>query len=303
MEVKPLRNNLTSEIAELESIISRLPEGDVITRMSFQDRLDSVRKKQQKSPAIESSETATLVFRGKPVDGSHGISASFAGSATKVFSEAFNAVCAGFREKLSYMGPISRKHDLIITGTAVGSFGFRFEIPSVGESIESGKKPDDALEKVKQIFKSTAEGSDEEVAEVVSTIHPRAVRKVRAFLEFLDRQEATCGLEFRSGHFKYRNKDQLKQSIRRLQSRYIKEETVTKIGVFKGFLPDSRTFEFEDIGSAILKGRIGEDIETPDVLNRDWLNRPVAARLFSIQVGDSKPRYVLKNLDDLRASS
>lgn len=301
--MKPLRNSLTSEIAELESIISRLPEGDVITRMSFQDRLAAARKKQREWPTAEPSETATLVFRGKPVDGSHGISASFAGSATKVFSEAFNAVCAGFREKLSYMGPISRKHDLMITGTAVGSFGFLFEIPNVGGSVESGKRPDDALEKVKQIFRSTAEGSDEEVAEVVSTIHPRAVRKVRAFLEFLDRQDATCGLEFRSGHFKYRSKDQLRQSIKRLQPRYIKEETVTKIGSFKGFLPDSRTFEFEDVGKSIFKGRIGEDIEYPDVLNRDWLNRPVAARLVSIQVGDSKPRYVLKSLDDIRASS
>ncbi len=298
-----MRNSLTSEIAELESIISRLPEGDVITRMSFQDRLNIARREQQESPAVEPTESATLVFRGKPVDGSHGIAASFAGSATKVFSEAFNAVCAGFREKLSYMGPISRKHDLIITGTAVGSFGFRFEIPNVGASVETGKRPDDALEKVKQIFRSTAEGSDEEVAEVISTIHPRAVRKVRAFLEFLERQEATCGLEFRSGHFKYRNNDQLRQSIRRLQPRYIKEEQVTKIGVFKGFLPDSRTFEFEDLSKSIVKGRIGEDIEFPDVLNRDWLNRPVAAKLVSIQVGDSKPRYVLKSLDDLRANS
>ncbi len=298
-----MRDSLASEIAELESIISRLPEGDVITRMSFQDRLEIARREQLESPATEPTETATLVFRGKPVDGSHGIAASFAGLATKVFSEAFNAVCAGFREKLSYMGPISRKHDLVITGTAVGSFGFRFEVPNVGASLETGKRPDDALEKVKQIFRSTAEGSDEEVAEVISTIHPRAVRKVRAFLEFLDRQEATCGLEFRSEHFKYRNKEQLKQSIRRLKPQYIREEKVKKIGSFKGFLPDSRTFEFEDLNKTVLKGRIGDDIEFPDVLNRDWLNRPVAAVLLSIQVGDSKPRYVLESLDDLRQNS
>ncbi|NKF31800.1 hypothetical protein HER21_35785, partial [Pseudomonas sp. BGM005] len=124
-------------------------------------------------PVAASVETARLTFRGKPVSGSHGIAAEFAGKAARAFSDAFNAISAGMRENLNYMGPIPEKgkNRLLITGTAVGSFGFEFEVPSASPDAASGKQPHDALYSLQRLMEVSAEGADEEIAELVQVVH------------------------------------------------------------------------------------------------------------------------------------
>jgi hypothetical protein len=262
---------LASEVKELESILKAIPAQNLIERIAFEERLASAKEILDKLPAYQHREKARLTFRGRPVIGSHGIAADFGSKAAGAFADAFAAVVAGLNESLRYMGPIpdKAKNQLLITGTAIGSFGFEFELPSQQDDLfPENEKTEDALEMMQTLLRVSAEGTDDEVTELVEAIHPRAVKKVAEFLGYLSQQQAWCGLEFKEQFFRYQNIEQLKISAERLQEENIHESDEEYSGEFQGVLPQSRTFEFKLLDQkGILKGKVDIAIDDPDLLN------------------------------------
>lgn len=293
---------LSSEVRELESILRAIPEEAVIERSAFEERLESARNLLTRFLAIPQPEKLRLTFRGRPVMGSHGIAADFGTKAAGAFADAFAAVVAGLNESLRYMGPIpdKAKNQLIITGTAVGSFGFEFELPVIAQKNDLFPEPaktEEALEKMQALLNVSATGNDDQVTELVDAIHPRAVKKVSEFLGFLSQQDAWCGLEFRDNYFRYQNISQIQHSVERLKEENIHEWDETFLGEFQGVLPNSRTFEFRVAQeSHVLKGKLDIAIQNPDVLNREWLHKLVEVRLHVIQVGQGRPKYTLLDM-------
>lgn len=294
---------IVSEISELDNLLATIPEGNVIERMSLESRLESAKTALAELPQ-KIAPKARLTFRGKPVFGSHGIAADFGGKAAGAFSDAFAAVTAGLSEGLRYMGPIPNrdKNQLLITGTAIGSFGFEFELPAAESSLfPETEKTQEAMTKIAELFRLAAEGSDDEVAEVVEEIHPRAVKKVHDFLDLLVQQQAWCGLDFADRFFRYADYAQIKASCERLKSDNIQEREETYRGEFQGVLPTGRTFEFRLADqNGLIKGKVDLAIDDPDVLNRKWLHKPVTVRLNVMQVGQGRPRFTLMDLGDIQ---
>ncbi len=294
---------LASEIRELESLLAAIPEGNIIERMSLESRLQSAQAALAALPKQAESK-ARLTFRGKPVLGSHGIAADFSGKAVAAFSDAFAAVSAGLTEGLRDMGPIPNrdKNQLLITGTAIGSFGFEFELPTPEPSLfPDMDEAREAMVKIEALFRLAAEGSDDEVTEVISEIHPRAVRKVHEFLDLMVQQRAWCGLEFGERFFRYADYKQIKASCERLKDENIQEREESYLGEFQGVLPAGRTFEFRlSDQEGLIRGKVDPDIKDPDVLNREWLHKPVTLTLHVMQVGQGRPRYTLTSLDKLK---
>lgn len=288
---------ITSEIRELEKILGTIPDENVIERMSFEARLQSAKDTLKKLSPTHVAPKALLTFRGKPVFGSHGISADFAAKATGAFSDAFAAVVAGLNAGLSDSGPIPNKgkNQLLITGTAIGSFGFEFELPTNEQALfPELERTEDAMTKIEALFRLTAEGTDDEVAEVIEEIHPRAVKKVYEFLDVLVQQQAWCGLEFMNRFFRYIDYEQLKISSARLKDDNIKETEASYQGEFQGFLPTGRAFEFKLLDQeGSIRGKVDSSIESPDILNREWLYKPATVRLNVMQVGQGRPPYTL----------
>lgn len=293
---------VASEIKELENLLATIPEGNVIERMSLESRLRSARAALAVLPQ-EVAPKARLTFRGKPVFGSRGIAADFGSKAAGAFSDAFAAVAAGLSEGLRYMGPIPNrdKNQLLITGTAIGSFGFEFELPTPEPSLfPEAERAREAMAKIEALFRLAAEGSDDEVAEVIEEVHPRAVKKVYEFLELLVQQRALCGLEFADRFFRYADYEQIKASCERLKDENIQQREETYQGEFQGVLPAGRTFEFRlSDQEQLIRGKVDLGIEDPDVLNREWLHKPVTVKLNLMQVGRGRPRFTLMRLDDL----
>lgn len=292
-----------AEIEELKALLGRLPESAVIERYSLQKRLDRAQNSFDSTSLYERSpELVRLTFRGAPVDGSRGIAADFAGKASEAFADAFAAVLAGSHRRLKYMGPIPDKsrYPLLITGTAVGSFGFEIELPPDRGLFDDAVGAEKAVEILKSLLRITAEGDDDEVADLVSEVHPRAIKKVSDFLEVLQQNSAWCGIEFKDDFFKYRDIEQLEISSRRLKDEIVYRGTEEFNGEFQGVLPQGRTFEFLlDDSSSIIRGKISRDIEDADTLNREWLHKRVTAKFDVVQVGKGRPRYTLNNLDDV----
>lgn len=286
-----------SEINEIQKILKDLPATHVIERLSFESRLKSARLGLEQELANPQPLYATLIFRGKPVADSRGIAADFGGKAASAFTDAFAAVAAGLNESLHSMGPIPdrAKNQLLITGTAMGSFGFEFELPASGLPSEQ-KRAEDAFEMIQAVFEASATGSDDDLGELVDTIHPRAVKKISEFLGLLSQHQAWCGVEFKNKIFRFQGLDQLTQSATRLGDENIKESSQVFRGQFVGVLPHSRTFEFQTLDKEVIKGKIGGAIEDPGVMNADWLGRDVTITLDVIQVGQGRERFTLNGL-------
>ncbi|WHZ35477.1 hypothetical protein [Sagittula sp. MA-2] len=285
-------------------MLNDIPEEHVIDRFSLEQRIEELEEGLASLPKRElTQEHLSLTFRGEPVLGSEAISADFAGKATSSFSDAFSAILAGINENLRYSGPIPDKarYPLLITGTAIGSFGFEMEVPLDEEDLFSEHiKSSGAVELLKNLLRVSAKGSDDEISDIVEEIHPRAVKKVADFLGVLSQSGAWCGLEFRGDFFRYKNIEEVRLSETRLKKENIRETVEYYTGEFQGILPVGRHFEFAVQGEDyVLKGRLGPDIDDPDHLNREWLHLPVKVKLNVIQVGQGRPRFTLSSLDDL----
>jgi hypothetical protein len=298
--------SVVAEIRELEELLAALPEENVIERMSLEARLQSAQELLASLPQTKEAPKARLTFRGRPVSSSHGISADFGAKAINAFSDAFAVIAVGLGEGLQHIGPIPNKdrNQLLITGTAIGSFGFEFELPVQMQQTlyPEMDQAEEAMRKIENIFRLAAEGSDDDIAEVIDEIHPRAVKKVYEFLDLLVQQQAWCCLEFRDRRFRYADYEQLKASSARLRDDNIQKREESYRGEFQGILPAGRTFEFKLLDQeGVIRGKLDAAIPNPDLLNREWLYKPVAIKLNVIQVGQGRPRYTLMSLNDLIA--
>ncbi len=303
---------LASEVSELESILAEIPASRVIDRRSFETRLKNAREALAKIDPALLPKKARLTFRGTPVFGSHGIAADFATKASSAFTDAFSAIVAGISDNLRYMGPIpdKQRNQLIITGTAIGSFGFEFELPKPPappdpkqSEIDLGvpQNTEVAMQKLEDLFRVASEGSDDDLSELVDELHPRAVKKVAEFLGYVSEQNAWCGLEFNHSTFRFSGTEQVKSSAERLNADNIKETTEEFAGQIIGALPVGRTFEFKLMDQkGVLRGKVGPEIEDPNVLNQLYLNKPSLVTLNVVQVGQGRPRYTLVNLDGIK---
>ncbi|MDR2761086.1 MAG: hypothetical protein LBB88_00620 [Planctomycetaceae bacterium] len=296
-------DSLVTEIYELEKILSNFPADRVIDRMSFEARLKSVREELAQLPQQEEKTSVRLTFKGKPVWGSHGIEADFGSKATALFSDAFSMVMSDANRTLSDCGPIPGKDakSLFITGIAVGSFGFEFELPSQNKDLFTGlNSSENAIKKMENLFRLAAEGSDDDIAEQVVDIQHRTISKVHEFLNFMVQQGAWCGLEFEDTNFQFTDLEQIKKAENRLSDNNINESNESYQGEFQGILPKSRTFEFKlSCQENVIRGKIDRAIVEPDILNQKWLYRPVTTKFQVVKVGQGHPKYTLLSLDDI----
>lgn len=295
---------LSAEKKQLEAILYEIPEDDVIERASFKARLAAVNEGLTALTPSAPMKKASLTFRGEPVIGSRAIAADFAAKMTSFFSDAVAAIAAGLQENLKYMGKIPHKKDnrLFITGTAIGSFGFEFEVPASDtedELFPESSPAAEALDRLLKVFEITASGDDEALAEVVDEIHPRAVKKIAEMMDYTAKEGAWCGLSFSGRSFRFRDHQQLESAAARVREDNIKESTEEIEGVFTGVLPKSRRFEFKSLdGKTDIKGKVSSEIETPEQLN-EKLNKAFKVKFDVVQVGQGRPKYTLLTLDHL----
>jgi hypothetical protein len=190
---------------------------------------------------------------------------------------------------------------LLITGTAIGSFGFEFGLPPKKNNFFQGSdSSENTLKKIENLFRLAAEGSDDDIAEQVDEMQHRTVAKVHEFLNFMVQQEAWCGLEFGETFFRFTDLGQIKKAESRLSDNNIKESNESCQGEFQGILPKNRTFEFKLTSQdKVIRGKIDHTIVDPDILNRNWLHHSVTTKFHVMKIGQGHPRYTLLSLDDI----
>ena len=292
------RDHLRAEQGFLAQQLASLPPGAQITRRSLQARLDAVQARISQLPAGRQLSRVLLTFSGRPVLGSHGINADFGTQAVGRFSDAVAAVAAALTAPLASMGPIPNRdqNQLLIVGTAKGSFGFELE-ESGGLVEDTGVSQ--ALVQT-QLLLDTSVGRDyEALADALNGLGSRAVDKVRSFVTLLADRDAVCSLQYGQRTFRFSDRGQVQLSMDRLSTSNVHERNVTFEGEFLGVLPVSRSFEFRVSDGSIVKGRIGPAIADPDALNA-LVRQRTAVQFVEIAIGSGRPRFMLMHEPSLR---
>lgn len=277
-----------------ERLVALLPSAKMM-RISTESRLRTI-DEQLKLETMDEAEPARvrLTFNGRPVIGSHGIFAEFGMKAVSTFTDAVVAVAASLTAPLAAMGPIPNReqHQLLITNTALGSFGFELEEYRTDTPLAEPSPIAQALERTQSLLRGTI-GSDDQLADSAADTDPRALEKIRTFLQTLADHEAVCALEYRETYFRFTDVGQIRNSISRLSQDNLRELEQSITGEIQGVLPKGRTFEFKMAGTdEVTRCKIGGAVLVPGKLN-DWLNQPVVLKVMMTQVGAGKPRYVL----------
>ena len=316
--------HLQAERNTLARFLAELPEESVIERMSLEARKEKIEQMLASwTPPPREPARTCLTFRGKPVVDAHGISADFGANAVKAFTDAVAAIGASQRTRLKASGPLPNREDyqLLITDTALGSFGFELEeVPHYGSSREVSPV-ESALKQTMSILKATV-GTGETGGGAIAGTSPRALKLLRAFLKKLADQGAVCALEFEDEVFRFSDVGQVRRSERRLsrddigkeergtvfrvygvsRSRQIEsrlsqedinEEEQEISGQFQGVLPTRRTFEFMNGATGeVISGEIDSAVEDVDAINK-LLNRSANIKVRSGQGDATGRRYVL----------
>jgi hypothetical protein len=289
--------HLQAELTELSRILEQIPETDVIDRMSFQYRLDAVKQMLAEVPAgVREPVHVRLTFRGKPIVGSHGMFAEFGADAVNNFASAVAAIGASKNGPLGTRGTLPNRDDfrLLITGTALGSFGFELEEAPKDNAMLFPELSlvEAAIEQTKTIMEATI-GTDDELTDAVSEVDPRAIDALRAFLKTMADQEAVCTLQFKDTGFSFSDVGQVRRSEGRLSQDNIHENERLIEGAFQGVLPKRRTFEFKIADSEeIITGKVGADIPDAGIINH-ILEQTTTIEVRATHVGNGNPRYVL----------
>lgn len=292
---------LQGERTALAGLLARLPAESVIERMGLEARKREVEETlaSQTAPSREPVR-ARLTFRGKPIVGSHGMFATFGATAVSTFEEAVAAIGASQARALGARGMLPNRDDyrLLITGTALGSFGFELEeAPKDGMALPAVSLVEPAIEQTEAIMEATV-GTDDELTEAVADSDARALDKLRAFLQTLAEEEALCTLEFRDQVFRFADVGQVRRSEGRLSRDNIHEDRRQMEGVFQGVLPKKRTFEFRIVSSQeIIAGKVGADIPDAGAINH-LLEQVTTIEVQVTRVGNGRPRYVLLRYEE-----
>ena len=281
---------LVAELGELDDLLATTPSSAVIDRMSLESRRTEVSEQLDgytvptRWPAV-----ARLTFDGGPVAGRRGIDAGFAARAVGEFSKAVASAGASLSGFLEMKGPIPNReqYGLLITNVALGSFGF--EIEEATPLNKPGPSPVEmGIEQVQTLLKSSVELDD-----TIADVHPRALADLHGFLKIVADNRAVFSLAFKDYVFRFRDLEQVQQSVADLNPNNIQETENEFDGRFVGYLPDSRRAEFvNNQTSDILSGRVASSVRNADAIN-DRLEQDLRIRVRVRRVRDGKPAYTI----------
>lgn len=293
------RQHLLAERTFLQRLLAKTPATARLTRMSDEARLRKVEAQLAALPADERTPArARLTFDGVPVIRSHGIFADFGMKAVSSFTEAVASVAASLSAPLAAMGPIPNRdqNQLLITSTAVGSFGFELEEYRAEQlALEEASPVATALERTQALLQSTL-GNDDDLADIASETDPRALDKVRTFLKVLADNSAVCALQYGGSGVRFTDVGQVSRSLARLAADNLHESEDQLRGEFVGVLPNSRSFEFRLASDGqIIRGKVSPRVQNVDVIN-DHLHSAVQIDVTRTQVGNGRPRYLLTQM-------
>ncbi len=237
---------LEAELAALEVLLTEARDvGDPVGRIQYEQRKQEL---EHEITELRDSEihpaSLALYFGGRPVFGSRGIAADFAGRALERFQEILSKQFA--KAELGSLGergrvPLKDLTTLMVTGVTAGSFGFLLD-----ELTEQSQMFDTALKEmvaeVMRIIEATGSTDEAAFEEAAESLDPRTLMALKEFFVDLDSSAATVRMVDDARDFSLNQADVRRARIR-TEATQIDENDTEITGILMGFLPEHRRFE------------------------------------------------------------
>jgi hypothetical protein len=293
---------LRADLAAVNALLAaRTEEEDPSGRMQFESRKREIEQAiRALENAPEHTASVALFFGGRPVFGSKGIAADFAGKAVEMFQDLVSKRFAGLESgSLGERGPVPLRANtqLMLTDVARGSVGFVLE-----EAAENGTLTDSSLkqvmDEVADLLTRVASPDTDLFESAMETLDPRLLISLRDFYRHLD--EAGATLRIVEGP-----KDDLldSEAVRRGRARTetmeIKERESEEIMGTLWLLPAHRKFELRRANTGdVIYGNVANEYSRlyleslqsgPDaVVGKTWKTK---MRIREVQELNRPPKF------------
>jgi len=252
-------DSLSSEITTVNELLEGAHRlGDIVGEMQLEHRLNQLTKKLEnlkQNSVRDNAASVALFFGGKPVLGSKGIAAEFAGLALENFQNLIAKTFAanevgelGARGKI----PFKANSELMVTGLARGSFGFVLDEMSNQTELQESELAF-IIDKVAHLIRDTAAQDDAVFESVLEDLDPRTLIALKAFFSNLDSNSATVRVVEKDFDITL-DGTAVRRGRVRTEATSIEEKSTEIIGNLVGFLPEHRKFELKDESGNILYG-------------------------------------------------
>jgi hypothetical protein len=298
---------LSSEIAQIEALLRRLPSEDILGRMGLTSRRDELSEQLASlHEGIDTLASTALYFGGKPVIGSSAIQADFASEIISGFKDLVVKLWAiSSTGEISARGPIHNQGEveLHITGLLHGSMGFLLEEVDVKGQPFFDSPTKIATDKAASLLADVADAEDEKFQRSIETIHPRVFQSALSFFSRLHRAEATIRVVDNSRDIALDRISVDRAYVRLEDTRVDEDESIMK-GQLIGLIPYGRRFEFQPMEGQLVKGKVAPTM-SESFLQRlhdeqaigKWFEATVRCRTVK-RFGQSNEEYILIDLRD-----
>jgi len=301
-------SSLRADLSAVESLLAnRTKQSDPIGWFQLNKRkdhlaglLDQIKSKEDTRASV------ALYFGGRPVVGSRGIHATFAGKALEFYQDLIAKRLAKKErgEDLSDRGrvPSRTNSSLLITEVARGSFGFVLEEPEpTVELVNSALK--EAVTEINDLVHLIGSRDTSGVEDEAEILDNRLLVSMRAFFSLLDDSGATMRVVTEQRQFSL-SREQIEEARSKVDLMEWNERDRDVEGVLF-VVPDSQRFDLESAGGsgATIRGKISKQCidalrEDGDSLLRQAIGRRVRASLVEKEVrsgrDEARLSYTLK---------
>jgi len=259
MPKKLFIDSLSSEIATVSELLnSAKNSNDIVGELQLTHRLKLLTGKLsaiKESALADNSASVALFFGGKPVLGSKGVAAEFAGLALEQFQNLVSKTFAiyevgelGERGKI----PFKAQSELMVTGLARGSFGFVLDEMSDQTEIVASKLTH-VIDKATHLLRDTAAQDDAVFENMIEELDPRTLIALKDFFANLDSSQATLRVVEKDIDILL-DSPAIHRGKIRTEATTIEEKTTEIDGTLVGFLPEHRKFEIRTEDGNIIYG-------------------------------------------------
>lgn len=254
-------DEISAELAEVKSLILGAQQvGDYVGELQYTNKYTMLSEELNKySLSGELAASVALFFGGKPVIGSSGIKADFAGKILNDFQELINKVFANIEfGVLGKRGRVSHtaSSQLMITHIAKGSFGFVLdEISEQNDLTETALKT--VVDEVADLIEKTAAVEQTGFDAILGEIDNRTLISLRDFFSELDKNDATLRLVEGDREY-FLDESSVQRGRERTENLSIEETSEELVGVLSGFLPDHKKFELNTNEGVSIFGSVSQ---------------------------------------------